>query len=90
LPFGDSKFVFNVSLSAEQKADSIHSAHIDGMESEFIVRSGHPSQLQPLAIDEVRRISGLSRGTVRQKATANLLKKQSPQNANDKPTKSDT
>ena len=32
------------------------SAHIEGMESEYIVRSGHSSQLQPLAIDEVRRI----------------------------------
>lgn len=32
------------------------SAHLEGMESEFIVRSGHSSQLEPLAIDEVRRI----------------------------------
>jgi len=32
------------------------SAHLDGMESELIVRSGHSSQLNPLAIDEVRRI----------------------------------
>jgi pimeloyl-ACP methyl ester carboxylesterase len=32
------------------------SAHLDGMESEFIVRSDHSSQLNPLAIDEVRRI----------------------------------
>jgi pimeloyl-ACP methyl ester carboxylesterase len=32
------------------------SAHLDGMESEFIVRSDHSSQLHPLAIDEVRRI----------------------------------
>lgn len=32
------------------------SAHLDGMASEFIVRSGHSSQLNPLAIDEVRRI----------------------------------
>ncbi|MBN2437808.1 MAG: hypothetical protein JXL20_04335 [Deltaproteobacteria bacterium] len=32
------------------------SAHLDGMESEFIVRSNHSSQLNPLAIDEVRRI----------------------------------
>ncbi len=32
------------------------SAHLDGMESEFIVRSGHSSQLNPLAIDEMRRI----------------------------------
>jgi len=32
------------------------SAHLDGMTSEFIVRSGHSSQLNPLAIDEVRRI----------------------------------
>jgi len=32
------------------------SAHLDGMASEFIVRSGHSSQLNPLAIEEVRRI----------------------------------
>ncbi|MBW2640392.1 MAG: hypothetical protein DRI24_18555 [Deltaproteobacteria bacterium] len=32
------------------------SAHLDGMASELIVRSGHSSQLNPLAIDEVRRI----------------------------------
>jgi pimeloyl-ACP methyl ester carboxylesterase len=32
------------------------SAHLHGMESEFIVRSGHSSQLNPLAIDEMRRI----------------------------------
>lgn len=32
------------------------SAHLEGMESEFIVRSDHSSQLNPLAIEEVRRI----------------------------------
>ena len=32
------------------------SARLDGMESELIVRGGHSSQLNPLAIDEVRRI----------------------------------
>ena len=32
------------------------SAHLDGMASEFIVKSGHSSQLNPLAIEEVRRI----------------------------------
>jgi len=32
------------------------SAHLDGMASELIVRSEHSSQLNPLAIDEVRRI----------------------------------
>jgi pimeloyl-ACP methyl ester carboxylesterase len=32
------------------------SAHLEGMESELIVKSGHSSQLNPLAIDEVRRI----------------------------------
>ena len=32
------------------------SAHLDGMASERIVRSGHSTQLNPLAIDEVRRI----------------------------------
>jgi len=32
------------------------SAHLDGMESEFIVRSDHSNQLNPLAIDEERRI----------------------------------
>ena len=32
------------------------SAHLDGLESELIVSSDHSSQLNPLAIDEVRRI----------------------------------
>jgi pimeloyl-ACP methyl ester carboxylesterase len=32
------------------------SAHLEGMASEFIVKSGHSSQLNPLAIDEMRRI----------------------------------
>lgn len=32
------------------------SAHLDGMVSELIVKSDHSSQLNPLAIDEVRRI----------------------------------
>lgn len=32
------------------------SAHLEGMVSELIVRSDHSSQLNPLAIDEVRRI----------------------------------
>ncbi len=32
------------------------SAHIDSVESEFIVRSGHSCQGHPLVIEEVRRI----------------------------------
>ena len=46
------------------------SAHLDGMASEFIVKSDHSSQLNPLAIDEVRRIlvenltEGLGTGVV--------------------------
>jgi pimeloyl-ACP methyl ester carboxylesterase len=32
------------------------SAHLEGMASEFVVKSGHSSQLNPLAIDEMRRI----------------------------------
>jgi pimeloyl-ACP methyl ester carboxylesterase len=32
------------------------SAHIDGVESEFVVRSGHSAQGQPPTIEEVRRI----------------------------------
>lgn len=32
------------------------SAHLEGMASELVVKSGHSSQLNPLAIDEVRRI----------------------------------
>ena len=32
------------------------SAHVDYVESEFIVRSGHSSQAHPLVIEEVRRI----------------------------------
>ena len=32
------------------------SAHLDGMASELVVRGDHSSQLNPIAIDEVRRI----------------------------------
>jgi len=32
------------------------SAHIDGVESELIVRSGHSTQATPATIEEVRRI----------------------------------
>jgi hypothetical protein len=32
------------------------SAHLEGVESEFIVRTDHSAQGHPLAIDEVRRI----------------------------------
>lgn len=32
------------------------SAHLEGVESEFVLRSGHSCQGHPLAIDEVRRI----------------------------------
>jgi hypothetical protein len=32
------------------------SAHIDGVESELIVRSGHSTQATPETIEEVRRI----------------------------------
>ena len=32
------------------------SAHIDGVESELVVRSGHSVQANPQAIEEVRRI----------------------------------
>jgi hypothetical protein len=32
------------------------SAHVEGMESEFIVRTGHSSQGHPFVIEEVRRI----------------------------------
>ena len=32
------------------------SAHLDGMESEFIVHAGHSCQGNPLTIEEVRRI----------------------------------
>jgi pimeloyl-ACP methyl ester carboxylesterase len=35
---------------------SYESAHIDGVESEFIVRSGHSAQSNPEVIQEVRRI----------------------------------
>jgi len=33
-----------------------HSAHIEGVESELVVQSGHSAQNHPLAIEEVRRI----------------------------------
>ena len=32
------------------------SAHIDGVESELVVRSGHSTQATPQTIEEVRRI----------------------------------
>ena len=32
------------------------SAHIEGVESELVIRSGHSVQGHPLAVDEVRRI----------------------------------
>jgi hypothetical protein len=32
------------------------SAHLEGLESEFVVRSGHSCQGHPLVIEEVRRI----------------------------------
>ena len=32
------------------------SAHIDGVESELVVRSGHSTQAEPATIEEVRRI----------------------------------
>jgi hypothetical protein len=32
------------------------SAHIDGVESELVVRSGHSAQKAPASIEEVRRI----------------------------------
>jgi hypothetical protein len=32
------------------------SAHVDGLESELVVRSGHSTQSNPLTIEEVRRI----------------------------------
>jgi hypothetical protein len=32
------------------------SAHIDGVESELVVRSGHSTQATPETIEEVRRI----------------------------------
>ncbi|TFG93911.1 MAG: hypothetical protein E4H11_07775 [Myxococcales bacterium] len=43
----------------EQGSDGVvryESAHIDGVESEFIVRSGHSAQSNPGVIQEVRRI----------------------------------
>ena len=38
------------------------SAHVDYAESEFIVRSGHSCQMNPLTIEEVRRILLLNLG----------------------------
>ena len=32
------------------------SAHVDYAESEFIVRSGHSTQVHPVTIEEVRRL----------------------------------
>ena len=44
---------------AEESNDGVveyKSAHIDGVESELVVRSGHSTQSQPETIEEVRRI----------------------------------
>ena len=38
------------------------SAHIDGVESELVVRSGHSTQGNPHTIEEVRRILRLHAG----------------------------
>jgi hypothetical protein len=35
---------------------SYQSAHIDGVESELVVRSSHSTQGEPATIEEVRRI----------------------------------
>jgi hypothetical protein len=43
----------------EQGSDGVvsyRSAHIDGVESELVVRSGHSAQDQPAVIEEIRRI----------------------------------
>lgn len=40
------------------------SAHLDGMDSEFIVRSGHSCQSNPHTIGEVRRILLLHAKTI--------------------------
>ena len=32
------------------------SAHLDGVESELVVKSGHSSQSNPIVVSEVRRI----------------------------------
>lgn len=51
------------------------SAHLDGMQSEFIVRSGHSCQEHPFTIEEVRRIllEHLG-GAVEKTRTLNILK----------------
>jgi pimeloyl-ACP methyl ester carboxylesterase len=56
---GHSIIAVNTSGDPELGNDGVveyKSAHLEGMESELIVRSDHSSQLNPLAIDEVRRI----------------------------------
>jgi len=43
------------------------SAHIEGVESELVIRSGHSVQGHPLAVDEVRRVTGSKNGFDRTK-----------------------
>ena len=62
---GDSKLAGHSIIAVEGDGDptlgddgvvGYTSAHLDGMESEFIVRSGHSCQGHPFTIEEVRRI----------------------------------
>jgi hypothetical protein len=46
-------------LAVEDGSDGVveyKSAHVDGVESELVVRSGHSTQSDPRSIEEVRRI----------------------------------
>jgi hypothetical protein len=50
---------FHGTVQVEDGDDGVveyKSAHIDGVESELIVRSGHSTQATPATIEEVRRI----------------------------------
>ena len=56
---GHSIIAVNGDGPVEEGSDGVvnyTSAHIDGVESELVVRSGHSVQLNPEAIEEVRRI----------------------------------
>jgi pimeloyl-ACP methyl ester carboxylesterase len=56
---GHSIIAVNTSGDIKEGNDGVveyTSAHLEGVESEFVVNSDHSSQLNPIAIDEVRRI----------------------------------
>jgi pimeloyl-ACP methyl ester carboxylesterase len=72
---GHSIIAVNGDGPPEGQADGVvayNSAHIEGVDSELVVRSGHSVQQEPMAIEEVRRILLLHAETACQKGVACL------------------